>query len=141
MKNVTQKLERPKAMSQASRSLGWEKNRPIEATGFGGVILPGRIGPFSLNRVWDRAIAAGRLFGLRLDGLWMHVGDPAALADEMQQRVVVEPAGELRVARIAHIGERVDAASVIEPHARLHFAIHMGDELALAQIGDRRRPP
>lgn len=43
-------------------------------------------GPFSLNRVWDRAIAAGRLFGHRLDGLWMHVGDPAALA-AAQERI------------------------------------------------------
>jgi N-acetyl-alpha-D-muramate 1-phosphate uridylyltransferase len=37
-------------------------------------------GPFSLNRVWDRAIAEGRLFGIRLTGTWMHVGDPVALA-------------------------------------------------------------
>ncbi|MGF1651496.1 MAG: nucleotidyltransferase family protein [Hyphomicrobiaceae bacterium] len=32
---------------------------------------------FSLNRAWDRAIENGRLFGIRLDGLWMHVGTPA----------------------------------------------------------------
>lgn len=37
-------------------------------------------GPFSLNRVWDRALAEGRLLGIPLDGTWMHVGDPAALA-------------------------------------------------------------
>ena len=37
-------------------------------------------GPFSLNRVWDRALGEGRLYGLPLDGIWMHVGDPAALA-------------------------------------------------------------
>lgn len=37
-------------------------------------------GPFSLNRVWDRALLEGRLFGLKLDGVWMHVGDPAAHA-------------------------------------------------------------
>lgn len=37
-------------------------------------------GPFSLNRAWDGALAEGRLFGLRLEGTWMHVGDPAALA-------------------------------------------------------------
>jgi MurNAc alpha-1-phosphate uridylyltransferase len=36
-------------------------------------------GPFSLNRVWDRAMAEGRMFGLPLDGTWMHVGDPAAV--------------------------------------------------------------
>lgn len=36
---------------------------------------------FSLNRVWDRGIAARRLYGIVLDGLWMHVGTPEALAD------------------------------------------------------------
>ena len=38
-------------------------------------------GPFSLNLLFDRAIAAGRLYGLRLDGLWMHVGTPEAVAE------------------------------------------------------------
>lgn len=33
-------------------------------------------GPFSTNLVWNRAIEAGRLYGVRLDGLWMHVGTP-----------------------------------------------------------------
>jgi len=33
-------------------------------------------GAFSINLLWDRAIAAGRLYGLRHDGLWMHVGTP-----------------------------------------------------------------
>jgi MurNAc alpha-1-phosphate uridylyltransferase len=38
-------------------------------------------GRFSLNLLFDRAIAAGRLYGLRLDGLWMHVGTPSAIAE------------------------------------------------------------
>ncbi len=38
-------------------------------------------GAFSLNRLWDRAIADKRLYGTRLDGVWMHVGTPEALAD------------------------------------------------------------
>lgn len=37
-------------------------------------------GRFSLNRQWDQAMANGRLYGLRLEGLWMHVGTPDALA-------------------------------------------------------------
>lgn len=37
-------------------------------------------GPFSLNRLWDRAIDNGRLFGVRLDGIWMHIGTPEAVA-------------------------------------------------------------
>src|SRR4051812_47921396 len=36
-------------------------------------------GKFSLNRLFDGAIAAERLYGLRLDGTWMHVGTPAAI--------------------------------------------------------------
>jgi MurNAc alpha-1-phosphate uridylyltransferase len=38
-------------------------------------------GPFSLNLLFDRAIEAGRLYGLRLDGLWMHVGTPDAVSE------------------------------------------------------------
>ena len=34
--------------------------------------------PFSFKRIWERSIAAGRLYGGTLDGFWMHVGDPAA---------------------------------------------------------------
>jgi MurNAc alpha-1-phosphate uridylyltransferase len=37
-------------------------------------------GPFSLNRLFDRAIDAGRLCGMRLEGVWMHVGTPEAVA-------------------------------------------------------------
>ncbi|MDA0368004.1 MAG: nucleotidyltransferase family protein [Proteobacteria bacterium] len=37
-------------------------------------------GPFSNNLVWDRAIAAGRLFGVVHGGDWFHVGTPAAIA-------------------------------------------------------------
>jgi MurNAc alpha-1-phosphate uridylyltransferase len=29
--------------------------------------------------MFDRATKKGRLFGLPLDGLWMHVGTPAAV--------------------------------------------------------------
>jgi N-acetyl-alpha-D-muramate 1-phosphate uridylyltransferase len=36
-------------------------------------------GKFSLNALFDRAIEAGRLYGLRLEGTWMHVGTPAAI--------------------------------------------------------------
>jgi MurNAc alpha-1-phosphate uridylyltransferase len=38
-------------------------------------------GRFSLNVLWDRAIERKRLFGLRLDGVWMHVGTPQAVQD------------------------------------------------------------
>ncbi|MDX2203890.1 MAG: nucleotidyltransferase family protein [Hyphomicrobiaceae bacterium] len=41
-------------------------------------------GVFSLNRVWDQAIEAGRAFGLRMEGIWMHVGTPEALAQAEQ---------------------------------------------------------
>jgi MurNAc alpha-1-phosphate uridylyltransferase len=37
-------------------------------------------GPFSTNILWDRAIAAGRAFGVVHQGLWCDVGTPAAIA-------------------------------------------------------------
>lgn len=36
-------------------------------------------GPFSLNLLFDRAQEAGRLYGMRMDGLWLHVGTPDAI--------------------------------------------------------------
>ena len=36
-------------------------------------------GEFALTRLFDRAGERERLFGLRLDGLWMHVGTPDAV--------------------------------------------------------------
>jgi MurNAc alpha-1-phosphate uridylyltransferase len=36
-------------------------------------------GEFALTKLFDRASEQGRLFGLRLDGLWMHVGTPDAV--------------------------------------------------------------
>jgi MurNAc alpha-1-phosphate uridylyltransferase len=38
-------------------------------------------GPFSLLRLWNRAQAAGHLYGLVHDGRWFHVGTPQALAE------------------------------------------------------------
>jgi MurNAc alpha-1-phosphate uridylyltransferase len=37
-------------------------------------------GAFSLNLLFDRAAEAERLYGLRLEGVWMHVGTPEAIA-------------------------------------------------------------
>jgi MurNAc alpha-1-phosphate uridylyltransferase len=43
-------------------------------------LLDGRaVEVFSTMRIWEEAIAKGRLYGLPLAGDWMHVGDPAAL--------------------------------------------------------------
>lgn len=36
-------------------------------------------GPFSTNKLWDRAIAEGRLFGLVHDGDWYDIGSPQAI--------------------------------------------------------------
>lgn len=38
-------------------------------------------GPFSLVRLFARAAEAGRLYGLRLEGVWMHVGTPEAIEE------------------------------------------------------------
>ncbi|MGY2052206.1 nucleotidyltransferase family protein [Methylobacterium sp. JK268] len=47
-------------------------------------------GPFSLNLLFDRAAARGRLHGLRLDGQWLHVGTPEAL-QAAEERVRTSP--------------------------------------------------
>lgn len=47
--------------------------------------------PFSLTKLFDKAAAAGRLHGLRLEGVWMHVGTPEAIAQaEAAIRVSIE---------------------------------------------------
>ena len=38
-----------------------------------------RPAPSSLSPLFDRAVEAGRLYGLRLEGVWMHVGTPDAV--------------------------------------------------------------
>ena len=38
-------------------------------------------GPFSLNLIYDKAGAAERLWGLRHDGEWFHIGTPEGLRD------------------------------------------------------------
>ena len=43
-------------------------------------------GAFSLNVLYDRAIEAGRLFGMRHDGEWFHVSTPKQLA-EVEARI------------------------------------------------------
>ncbi len=37
------------------------------------------VGAHSLNVQFDQAIEAGRLFGLSMDGIWLHVGEPCAI--------------------------------------------------------------
>ena len=38
-------------------------------------------GAFSINMLFDQALEKGRLFGLRLEGLWLHVGTPEAIQE------------------------------------------------------------
>ena len=38
-------------------------------------------GEFSMNLLWDRAMEKGRLCGMRLDGVWMHVGTADAVKE------------------------------------------------------------
>ncbi|MCK0207496.1 nucleotidyltransferase family protein [Starkeya koreensis] len=43
-------------------------------------------GSFSLSRLFVRAAEAGRLFGERMEGVWMHVGTPEAI-DEAEDAI------------------------------------------------------
>jgi MurNAc alpha-1-phosphate uridylyltransferase len=42
-------------------------------------------GKFSMNLLWDRAIAGGRLHGLAHNGTWFHVGTPDAIGEAEQR--------------------------------------------------------
>lgn len=56
-------------------------------------------GPFSLNLLYDKAIEAGRLFGIRHDGLWYHVGTPEDLSlteDDLLQELGEHPEPRLK---------------------------------------------
>jgi N-acetyl-alpha-D-muramate 1-phosphate uridylyltransferase len=52
-------------------------------------------GPFSMNLIWDQAIAAGRLRGLVHDGLWFHLATPNDLA-EAEYNLHARALGETR---------------------------------------------
>lgn len=41
-------------------------------------------GEFALTKIFDRVNAESRLYGLRIDGTWMHVGTPDAVAQAEQ---------------------------------------------------------
>ena len=49
--------------------------------------------PHSLNLYFDRAIAAGRLFGHKMDGHWITVGTPDAIAPAEAAMARATPAG------------------------------------------------
>lgn len=49
-------------------------------------VADGPEGAFSLSPFWRRSAAAGRLYGVVLDGDWMHVGDPQA-RDEAEAKL------------------------------------------------------
>jgi MurNAc alpha-1-phosphate uridylyltransferase len=49
-------------------------------------------GGFSTNILWDRAIEKERLFGVRLDGVWIHVGTPQAVAEAEEFLADLAPA-------------------------------------------------
>lgn len=38
-------------------------------------------GAFSINLLFDKAMDAERLYGVRLDGLWLHIGSPEAVGE------------------------------------------------------------
>ncbi|MFM2043592.1 MAG: hypothetical protein RLY86_2168 [Pseudomonadota bacterium] len=89
-------------MDPAGR-LTWRSSRQLAPFVFAGVqiVKPGLFrdipdGPQSSRIIWKRAEAAGRLYGLRHDGPWYHVGTPDAVApvdDQLRQPAVrwVEP--------------------------------------------------
>lgn len=48
-------------------------------------------GAFSFNLLFDRAIAEGRLYGMRMEGQWLHVGTPEAI-DQAEEAIALSAA-------------------------------------------------
>ena len=72
--NITKRLLNDGMILKAGRHLG---GRGQPATKL--VVNPD--GAFSLNLLFDKAAEAERLFGVRMDGLWLHVGTPEAIGE------------------------------------------------------------
>ncbi|MEE2690079.1 MAG: nucleotidyltransferase family protein [Pseudomonadota bacterium] len=51
-------------------------------------------GPFSARLLWDNAAAKGRFRGVVHDGAWMHVGDPAGLAEAERRLAAMRRAAQ-----------------------------------------------
>jgi MurNAc alpha-1-phosphate uridylyltransferase len=49
-------------------------------------------GGFSTNVLWDRAIEKQRLIGIRLEGMWIHVGTPQAVTEAEEFLADLAPA-------------------------------------------------
>jgi MurNAc alpha-1-phosphate uridylyltransferase len=60
-----------------------------------GLFADAPAGRFSMNLLWDRAIAAGRLTAVVHDGLWFHLSTPPDLA-EAEYTLHARPVGESR---------------------------------------------
>jgi MurNAc alpha-1-phosphate uridylyltransferase len=74
------------------------KDRPEQPYAYPGVqIVHPRLfagapdGAFSTNMMWDRAIAAERLYGTLLDGVWIHVGTPEAREEAERALAALAP--------------------------------------------------
>ena len=79
--------------------------------------------PFSQNRVWDIALARDRAFGVVMEGQWMHVGTPEALAEA---EAAMAGSGKTR-ATIASSASRAAGISVIGTALDAH-----NDDIAVA---------
>jgi len=78
--------------------LAWRGEREVAPFVYAGAaILSPRLfdgapqSAFSLTKLFHKAIDAGRLYGLRLEGLWMHVGTPDAI--ELAEQAIAESTG------------------------------------------------
>jgi MurNAc alpha-1-phosphate uridylyltransferase len=93
---------------------------------------------FSLNLLWDKAIAAGRAFGLPLDGLWMHVGTPAAVT-EAEALIAAHCAGQCDRDRTSSASRRCEAISPRSRRLHLDAADAEGNASAAKSISNQHR--
>ncbi len=81
-------------------------------------------GAFPLTALFDRAGAAGRLFGLRLEGIWMHVGTPEAVAAAEAALAARLERYTIRSCRLADARRRGTAANRDSKHCNVRSRFH-----------------
>ncbi|MGE3143550.1 MAG: phosphotransferase [Hyphomonadaceae bacterium] len=80
---ITHRLDDPSA------DLAWMGAQIIDPA----ILDPEPVEAFSFRRVWARLQKEGRLYGAKFEGLWLHVGDPAA-RDEAEARLAQAGGGK-----------------------------------------------
>jgi len=86
----------------------------------------------------DTAIDSGRMYGIRLDGLWMHVGTPEALIEAVTAVAANRPYVDAHTAQALAVAEVRGETSPAEALSEREFSVfvQLARGLSVAQIAE-----